>query len=116
MTLDSIDSSKMAVRMTSPACMATTMASVVVVKSPVSSSFSSSSVPTRKPGSSRQRSWPERSYAMARARQPMVHPAKGHHPQPSWHGLQTVIKQDTPCVHVIDDDEDHLSKSGQLLL
>ena len=50
----------------SPACVAATMASTVVVKSPVSSS--SSSAPTGKPGSSRWRSWPERSYATAKAK------------------------------------------------
>ena len=46
----------------------------------------------------------------------MAHPEKGHHPNPSWHGPQMVLNQDTPCVHVIDGDEGHLSKSGQLLL
>ena len=46
----------------------------------------------------------------------MAHPAKGHRPNLSWHGPQTVLKQDTPCVHVIDGDEGRLSKSGQLLL
>ena len=42
----------------------------------------------------------------------MVHPAKGHHPNPSWHGPQTVLKQDTPCVHVVDSDEGRLSKAN----
>ena len=64
---DGDDGSKKAVRMTSPAFMAAMMAFVVAVKSPVSSSFSSSA-PTRKLGSSRQRSWPKQSYAMARAK------------------------------------------------
>ena len=45
----------------------------------------------------------------------MAHPAKDHRPNLSWHGTQTVPKQDTPYVHVIDGDEGHLSKSGQLL-
>ena len=67
MTLDIIYGSKKAVRTTSPACMATTMASAVVAKSPVSSSISSSA-PTRKPGLSRRRLWLERSYAVARAK------------------------------------------------
>ena len=68
MTLDTIYDSKKATRMMSPACVAATMTSAVVVKSPVSSSVSSSSAPTRKPGSSRQRSWLEQSYAMTRAK------------------------------------------------
>jgi len=67
MTLDTIYGSKKAVRMMSPTCVATMVASAAVVKSPMSSSFSSSA-PTGKPGSSRQRMWPERNYAMARAK------------------------------------------------
>ena len=46
----------------------------------------------------------------------MAHLVKGHHPNLSRHGPQTVLKQDTPCIHVIDGDESHLSNSGQLLL
>ena len=67
MALETIYGSKKTVRTTSPACVATTMASVVEVKSPVSSSVSSSA-PTRKPGSSRRRLWLEQSYATARAK------------------------------------------------
>ena len=67
MTLDTIYGSKKAARMMSPACVAATMASMVV-KMPMSSSFSTSSVPTRKPGSSRRRSWLKQSYATARAK------------------------------------------------
>ena len=68
MTLDTIYGSKKAVRMTSPAFMAAMMAFVVAVKSPVSSSFSSSSAPTGILGSSKRRSWPKQSYAAPRAK------------------------------------------------
>ena len=67
MTLDTIYGSKKAARTMSPTCVAAMMASTAVVKSPMSSSFSSST-PTRKLGSSKQRSWPERSYATAKAK------------------------------------------------
>ena len=115
MTLDTIYGSKKAARMTSPACVATTMASVVVVKSPVSSSFYSSLAPTGKLGSSRRRSWPKQSCATARAK------------AAPWRTLlrATVLTQAsmarkwsssrTPPVHVVDNDESLLSKSGQLL-
>ena len=68
MTLDTIYGSMKAARTTSPACVDATMASTVAVKSLVRSSFSSSLVPTGKPGSSRRRSWTERSYAVARTK------------------------------------------------
>ena len=45
----------------------------------------------------------------------MAHPAKGHCPNPSWNGPQTVLKQDTPYIHVVDNDEGRLSKNDQLL-
>ena len=46
----------------------------------------------------------------------MAHPAKGYRPNLSWHGPQTILKQDTPYAHVVDGDEGRLSKSSQLLL
>ena len=42
----------------------------------------------------------------------MAHPAKCHRHNMSWHGLQMVLKQDTPYIQVINDDEGRLSKSG----
>ena len=47
---------------------------------------------------------------------PILHPAKGHRPNPSWHSPQMVLKQDTHWIHVIVGDKGRLSKSGQLLL
>jgi len=78
---------------------------------------SSSSAPTRQLGSSRRRSWPKRSYAVARAKAaPWRTPLRVTILTQAGMAPQMVVKQDTPCIHVIDGDEGHLSKSGKLLL